>query len=413
MTRMSPEDTTSVEELPLPRLDVLGDAFVTDPTGELRRLLAAGHGMARSHRGTEVLTYEWVGRLINDGRFHTVDTRHFAQKGSPASLLAFVQDGLLLSMEPERHDRVRRVLARAFTLRQASSQRAVMEEVADSLISGFALQGEVDLVDQFTDRYPMEVLCRVIGVPTGDVEEFLGAAHDLHLLAAVPMNPGFARIDAALQTLEGYVLQILDRRRRRPEDDFISGLVEAQQIEGSLTESELVGNVVNLLFAGAGTTRYQLASTVRALVEEGMWDTVAARPEVIPAAIEEALRFYPVTQFVVRIPDEDVVIDDLRFPARRRVILNLRAASRDPVTFPDPDRFDIERPNPARSRLPFGWGTHHCLGAALARTTMVEGIGRLSARLTEVTVVGPVALPPPSAMLSGPDHLPLTFTERL
>ena len=92
------------------------------------------------------------------------------------------------------------------------------------------------------------------------------------------MAPGFERIDLALQTLEGYVVDILERRRRQPADDFISGLIEAQQTEGALTRSELVGNVINLLFAGAGTTRYQLASTVRALVEEDAWETVAAQP---------------------------------------------------------------------------------------------------------------------------------------
>jgi cytochrome P450 len=368
--------------------------------------------MARSHRGVELLTYRWVASLFNDSRFHTVDTRHFADKGSPPSLMAFVQDGLLLSMEPDRHDRVRRVLARAFTLRQAAQQRAMMREVAVTLIDQFTGAHSVDLVDEFTDRFPMEVLCRTIGVPPEDIEQFLGAAHELHLLAAVPMAPGFDRIDAALRTLEDYVLDILERRRLQPADDFMSGLLEAQQTEGSLTKSELVGNVINLLFAGAGTTRYQLASTVRALVEESLWETVAAHPELIPEAVEEALRYYPVTQFVVRIPDEDVLVEGLRFPARRRVILNLRAASRDPAVFDDPDRFDISRTNTSRSRLPFGWGTHHCLGHALARTAMAEGVAALADRLTDVTINSPVPLPPPGAMLSGPEHLHLRFNNR-
>jgi cytochrome P450 len=418
VTESDAGDVASVEDLPLPLLDVLGDTYSRDPTGELRRLHSLGHPMARSHRGVELLTYRWVASLFNDSRFHTVDARHFADKGSPPSLLAFVQDGLLLSMESERHDRVRRVLARAFTLRQAAHQRAMMREVAVDLIDGFAPidrsggAHSVDLVDQFTDRFPMEVLCRTIGVPSQDIEQFLGAAHELHLLAAVPMAPGFDRIDAALRTLEDYVLDILERRRLQPADDFISGLLEAQQAEGSLTKSELVGNVINLLFAGAGTTRYQLASTVRALVEQGLWETVAARPELIPPAVEEALRYYPVTQFVVRIPDGDVMVEGLRFPARRRVILNLLAASRDPSVFDDPDSFDIARTNTSRSRLPFGWGTHHCLGHALARTAMAEGVAALTDRLTEVTIDAPVPVPPPGAMLGGPEHLYLTFTDR-
>lgn len=413
MTASHAAGTTSVEDLVLPPLDVLGERYAADPDGELRRLRDEGHAMARSHRGIEVLSYRRVADLLNDPRFHTVDARHFAQKGSPPSLLAFVQDGLLLSMEPERHDRVRRVLARAFTLRRVSLQRGMMRGVADELIDRFASRQTVDLVDEFTDRYPMEVLCRVIGVPASDIEQFLSAARELHLLAAVPMAPGFGRIDAALQTLEAYVVEMLERRRREPADDFVTGLIEAQETEGSLTRSELVGNVVNLLFAGAGTTRYQLASTVRALVEEGWWETVAAHPELVAGAVEEALRFHPVTQFVVRIPDADVLIGPLRFPERRRVILNLRAASRDPEAFPDPDRFDAGRTNVSRSHLPFGWGTHHCLGHALARAALAEGVGHLTERLTDVVVDGPVPMPPPGAMLSGPDHLHLTFAERV
>jgi cytochrome P450 len=368
--------------------------------------------MAKSHRGVEILSYRWVAELFNDQRFHTVDGRHFAQKGAPPSLMAFVADGLLLSMEAERHDRVRRVLARAFTLRQADQQRAMMRQVADRLIGEFSEHGPVDLVDEFTDRYPTEVLCRAIGVPPQDIEQFLAAAHELHLLAAVPMAPGFERIDSALRNLESYVVDVLARRRREPADDFISGLIEAQETEGSLTHTELVGNVINLLFAGAGTTRFQLASAVRALVENRLWETVAGDPDLIPAAIEEALRYYPVTQFVVRIPDDDVVIDRLLFPARRRVILNLRAASRDPVAFPNPDHFDLSRRNTSRSRLPFGWGTHHCLGHALARAAMAEGVGCLTSALTDLEIVGTVPTPSPASMLNGPEHLDLTFALR-
>ena len=295
---------------------------------------------------------------------------------------------------------------------RSTTSADLMREVAEAHVDGFVRRGKVDIVDEFTDRYPMEVLCRVLGVPPTDGPRFVDAAHDLHLMASVPMAPGFERIDQALRTLEEYVLEILDRRRLDPADDYITGLVEAQRTEGTLTRSELVGNVINLLFAGAGTTRYQLASTVRALVDNGVWEIVAADPRLISSAIEEALRFYPVTQFVVRIPDDDVVIGPHLFPARRRVILNLQAASRDPARFTEPDRFDIARPNLLRSRLPFGWGTHHCLGHALSRAAMAEAIAVLARRLTGVSLAEEVTPSPPGAMLGGPEHLSLTFAAR-
>ena len=124
------------------------------------------------------------------------------------------------------------------------------------------------------------------------------------------------------------------------------------------------------------------------------------------------MRYRPVTQFVVRIPDDDVVIDDLLFPARRRIILNLEAASRDPEAFPDPDRFDMQRPNLLRSRLPFGWGTHFCLGAALSRAAMNVAIQTLTSTLAEVRITGDVELSPARGMLRGPQTLPIAFVPR-
>ena len=147
-------------------------------------------------------------------------------------------------------------------------------------------------------------------------------------------------------------------------------------------------------------------------VQHGVWEQLASQPELIPMAIEESMRLAPVTQFVVRIPEEDVIIDGHLFPSRRRIILNLVAASRDPAMFPEPDRFDLSRDNLTRSRLPFGWGTHLCLGHALARATMREAVAALTTGFTDVTIMGDVELAPAGAMLRGPEHLNLEFRSR-
>ena len=409
MTNLRPQ---SIEEMDLPLMDVLSPEFAADPVRAMRVARESGMGMAKSHRGVELLTYHWVSSLIVDPRFHTVDAAHFQQKGAPESMLCWARDGLLLSMEKERHDKVRLVLSRAFTLRRIDEQRELMQTIAHRWIDTFAATGRCDFVQDFTLRYPMELLCRYVGVPVEDIPVFLGAAQDLHLLAAVPMAPGFDRIDRALNTMEAYVVDILERRRSDPQPDYLSALIEAQRTEGELTQSELVGNVINLLFAGAGTTKHQLASAVQLFVETGVWDDLAREPDLVAPAIEEAMRMHPVTQFVVRIPYEDVVIGDHLFPARRRVILNLKAASRDPKAFPDPDRVDYARAGLTRSRLPFGWGSHYCLGHAFARSSMREAVEAMTRRVTEVVLGDGAAMTPTANMLSGPEHLPLRFRPR-
>ncbi len=402
----------SIETLDLPHVDVLAPEYEVDPTATLRAARTQGSGMMTTHRGVEFLDCRWVETLINHPGFHTVDARHFTAKGAPASLVEFAENGLLLSMTGEQHDRIRRVLLKAFALRRVDQNRLVMSELAHDKIDAFVQHGSCDLVADFTEPYPMEVLCRLIGIPITDLPRFVGAAREMHLMAEVPMAPGFERIDAALRTMSDYVVELVERRRREPQDDLLTGVVEAERTEGKLTAAELVGNMINVLFAGGGTTRFQLASALRLAIELDLWESLAEDSSLIANFIEESMRYRPVTQFVVRIPDDDVVIDDLLFPARRRIILNLEAASRDPRAFPDPDRFDMNRPNLLRSRLPFGWGTHFCLGAALSRAAMGTAIETLTSALAEVRVDGDVELSPARGMLRGPQRLPIAFAPR-
>ena len=182
-------------------------------------------------------------------------------------------------------------------------------------------------------------------------------------------------------------------------------------LDPELSEDELVGNLVNLVFAGMGTTTRQLASAVHDIVVNGRWEHLHAHPEDLAATINECLRFSPVTQFVVRIAQQDAEFGGLHYPKGTRVILNLLAASRDPEKFPDPDRFDITRVND-ESRLPFGWGVHRCLGQPLARLLIEEGLKLLTSRLTDVAVVAREHGPHPTEMLSGPGALTLTFSRR-
>jgi cytochrome P450 len=402
----------SIETIDLPHIDVLAPEYELDPTGTLRAAREEGGGMMTTHRGVEFLTCRWIETLINHPGFHTVDARHFAQKGAPASLVEFAENGLLLSMTGEQHDRIRRVLLKAFALRRVDQNRSVMSELAHGKIDGFIERGSCDLVAEFTEPYPMEVMCRLIGIPTSDLARFVGAAREMHLMAEVPMAPGFERIDDALRTMREYVVELVERRRSDPQDDLLTGVVEAEHTEGKLTEAELVGNMINVLFAGGGTSRFQLASALRLAIELEMWESLAEDASLIASFVEESMRYRPVTQFVVRIPDEDVVIDDLLFPARRRIILNLEAASRDPEAFPDPDRFDLRRSNLQRSRLPFGWGMHFCLGAALSRAAMGVAIATLTARLDDMRIDDEVELSPARGMLRGPERLPIAFAPR-
>jgi cytochrome P450 len=403
-----PNDVSMRREADLPFVDVLGADFDRDAVGTL--WAGAGGGqICRTRRGVEILDYATVATLISDPRLDSQDASAYRQMGGPASLLEFADEGLLVAMRGDTHRRIRRVLSAGFRVRHVTERRSAMHHTAAALID--AWNGpQCEFVAQFSSPFPMQVLCGLLGIPPEDIGIFTGAATELHLLAAVPLAPHFERIDAALQRLADYVGDLAAARRRRPDDDVISSLLAVQATEGALTDRELAWSLVNLIFAGQDTTRYQLASAVLELIDSDTWPLLHADPALVPAAVEEALRIRPVTRFVVRIPREPFDVHGVRVEPGRRIILNLLTASHDPARFEHPDEFRLDRTQ--RFDLPFGWGTHHCLGAALARTEMEAALSVLAERFAGLELSAPPVLTAPAGMLHGPEVLPLVVTHR-
>jgi cytochrome P450 len=395
----------------MPVIDLRGADFGHDPRAVLASALAQGP-VAKSRRGFEFLSYSLISDAFLSEKLDTAGPDHYTRLGAGGAVLWFVDNGLLSTMSRARHDPIRRLMLKAFSFRNIEQQRTQARQTAEQMLEEWIYDGRIELIGQLTEYYPIRVMSRMIGIPREDIPGFAVAAHELHLLAAVPMAPGFPRLEAALGELTAYVRGLLEQRRAHPQEgDFITTLLAAQADEQRISEDELVGNLVNLVFAGMGTTTRQLASAVHDIVQNGMWEHLYEHPEDLEATINECLRFSPVTQFVVRIVQEDAELGGLLYPRGTRIILNLLAASRDPEKFSDPDRFDITRVND-ESRLPFGWGVHRCLGQPLARLLIEEGLKLMTSRMTDVAVVSRERGPHPAEMLSGPDALTLTFTRR-
>jgi cytochrome P450 len=395
----------------MPVIDLRGADFERHPRAVLAGALAQGP-VAKSRRGFEFLSYALISDAFLSEKLDTAGPDHYRRLGAGGAVLWFVDNGLLSTMSRARHDPIRRLMLKAFSFRNIEEQRAQARETAEEMLQEWIGDGQVELISQLTEYYPIRVMSRMIGIPQEDIPGFATAAHELHLLAAVPMAPGFPRLEAALGELTAYVRGLVEQRRAYPEaGDFVSTLLAAQADEHRISGDELVGNLVNLVFAGMGTTTKQLASAVHDIVANGMWEHLHEHPQDLEATINECLRFSPVTQFVVRIVQEDAELGGLLYPKGTRIILNLLAASRDPEKFPDPDRFDITRAND-ESRLPFGWGVHRCLGQPLARLLIEEGLKLLASEMTDVAVVSRKRGPHPAEMLSGPDALTLTFSRR-
>jgi cytochrome P450 len=410
-----PPATPLLHEADLPPLDVDSELFRTDQAAALRQARAQGR-FAFSRRGIEVLHHEDVQELLTDARLETQDAHVYRKYGAQPMLSSFAEHGLLVALHGAKHDRIRRVFLASFRARMVNDARPMMREIARNLIDAFPADGTpFDFVKAFTNPFPMQVLCRLVGIPVEDIPAFTAAATKLHLLAASPIEPGFPQIEQALQTMRRYALDLVEQRTAEPRDDLISGLITAQVTEGRISDDELAWNVVNLIFAGQDTTRYQLASALRSVVaEDGMWERMAGDQHFVEEVAEETLRVLPVVNFVVRIAQEDFEYRGVAVAKGRRVILNFKSASRDPEHFSAPESF-CPRSTGRHAEsydVPFGLGDHYCLGAALARAEMQEALGLLAASITDVDVAGVGDLTSPVAMLYGPEELTITCRRR-
>jgi len=203
------------------------------------------------------------------------------------------------------------------------------------------------------------------------------------------------RIEQAVQEFYDYAEALVRARRSDPRDDLISKLIEATVPDGNgqhgdrLSDVECINLVFNVLVGGVDTSQSQLAHAIRLLAEHpDQWRLLGERPELADQAVEEALRYEPITPFTARITTEDVVFRDITFPEGTLVMVCAFTGNRDleqaTAGNDGPDRFDITADRGRARSLTFGAGVHYCLGANLARLELQEGLAFLSQRMHEL-----------------------------
>jgi cytochrome P450 len=403
-----------LDDAQLPWIDVTSAEYLTDPYSVLERVRRERGRLAQSQRGVEIFSYDLLAQIFNDQRFRPLSADDYGQ-GIGGVAAEFLEEGMTLNMEPSKHLRVRRAKAKAFTPKRLEAVRPEAVLFAERLVDGFADAGRCDVLHDFGHFFSIQVMAALIGVPQEDIPLFATATLDVALILAVPLEKYKDRLEAALITLRDYTERMLEARRAVPPsdrpEDFVTALVESQDA-GDLSDKEVMWGIVDLLFAGHDTTRYQLANTIRALVENGLWEEVHRRPELIPATVEESLRLHTIIGYNARRTAEDVVLDGVLLPQGTLICLNSMASTHDPERFEDPYVFEIERE--AKGRVPFGGGLHKCLGHALARLELEIAIDVFTTKLTDARIDPDVEIEwvPPSHGVFGPENMPLLFERR-
>jgi cytochrome P450 len=278
---------------------------------------------------------------------------------------------------------LRALVNKAFTPRVIEAMRPHIQDIVDGLLDRVQQQGAMDVIADLAYPLPVTVICEMLGVPATEHEAIRRWSADL--VRSLDAIGPFADADVqergvqARRALGEYFRVLMSERRRDPRPDLLTGLIAAEDAGDRLTEGELLAMCVLLFVAGHETTVNLIGNGVLALLHHrDQLRRLRDEPALIPAAVEEFLRYDSPVQRTARIPVDDVEIEGHKIPHGTMVVAAIGAANRDPAHFSDPDRLDIARTE--NRHVAFGFGIHFCLGAPLARLEAQIAIGTLVSR---------------------------------
>jgi cytochrome P450 len=371
-----------VTELELPELDYLAEDLKGERFHEVMNELRARSWLAAAPIGFFVLDREAAAFFLR--------TKSATFPGMKIAELFAVEEGPLLEqmrrnilhINGDAHRRLRNLVNPAFTPRAADRWRPAMREFLDRLWAPLADAGRCEFVGAFAKPYPSLTIATVMGAPLEDAPKLYEWSNLIQRQFDGPslLNEREA-IERACAEFYDWAGSLIERRRDAPGDDLISTLIAASHEGDRLSDVECMNLVLNVLVGGVDTTQSQLAQALRLFAAHPeQWELLASRPDLAPQAVEETLRFEPITPFTARLLHEEVEYRGVTFPVDTVVMVAAFAGNRDGVEG-DPDAFDITVDRGEAKPLTFGAGIHYCLGANLARAELQEALAFLPARM--------------------------------
>jgi cytochrome P450 len=398
-----------VGDLELAEFDISDASFAGDAYHE-RLAAAREHGwLVKSPISYIVLDRE-AGEFFLRAKQTAFPGKEIAELfGITGGRLAEQIEANILNLTGDRHRRLRSLVSPAFTPRAAAQWRPAMREIAAALWAELGESTECEFVSWFAGPFPARTIAAVIGAPQEDaavlhrLSSLVQQQFDIRALAEHPQV-----IEQAVCELYDYVNDLLDLRRREPADDLISTLLRAEEEGERLSGPECVNLVLNVLAGGVDTTAAQLAHALRLFAgHPGQWQALRERPELVTRAVDEVLRFEPITPFTARICTDELEHRGVIFPVGTIVAVCAERANREAGAG---DAFDIAAEPAGERVLTFGAGPHFCLGQNLARAELEEALTFLAPRMPGLRPGGAEQLGGVEGIY-GIDSLPLVWSE--
>jgi cytochrome P450 len=311
----------------------------------------------------------------------------------------------IINVNGDDHRRLRNLVNPALAPRAIDRYRPAMRGFLEQLLPQ---SGRCEFIAEFAKPYPSLVIAEVMGAPLSDAPRLHHWSNWIQRqFDAQSLISERQLIEDAVAEFYAYEDELISARRDRPGDDLITDLIQAEEAGDRLSDEELRNLILNILVGGVDTSQSQLAHAVRLLAEHPeQWEALRSDPAGLAlSAVEEALRYEPITPLTARITMAEVEHRGITFPAGTIVLISAWHANREGI---EPDEFDITSDRPRARVLTFGAGIHYCVGANLARAEMQEAMEFLAHRVKRVSLDGELEFGTPSGIY-GLERLPLAL----
>lgn len=391
-----------VDELDLPSYDHVADA--PDFHAALGEL-AAQSWIARGALGYAILDHEAGNAVLRDRRMAFPAMELLELQGVTEGLIWDRNADGLMVQSGDAHSRLRRMLAPAFTPRAAERLRPRLAALVEELWAPVADQGRCEFVSTLAEPLPSRAIAELLGVP-GDAPTLARWSVQLQEVFKMRLAEVAPQVERAYTEVRAYVADLLAQRRAEPGEDLASVLATAGE---KISDDEAATLVSSVISGGTDTTTAQLAHGLKLFAEHpDQWRALREDLSLLDRAVEEVLRYEPITPFTARIARADVELRDVTIPAGTVLFVSAATANRDPEVFEEPEVFDITRDRGTSSVLTFGFGAHYCVGAYLARAELVETFRYLAPRTPELALDGAPVLGPTTGIYAV-ESLPLSW----
>ena len=391
--------------------------FIQDPYKYYDSLRARGN-LLWSNAGEKrwmTFSYDTAATILTDPRF---SVEYPAEQLQPLSeylnnpAYRDLLTGLtkfMVAQDPPQHTRIRKLANKAFTRAEVTEMSARITDIVDELIDQIAASGKMDLISDFAFPLPITIICEVLGIPAADHNKMRDWTTSISLALEPILDVNNIPSSAKATTeLFDYLKVLIADRKKHPTDDLLSAFVQAEEEGDCLNLDELLSNMLLLIIAGHDTTVNLIGNGMLALLQNpDAMNSLRSKPELLPLAIEEFLRYQSPAQLTERFVLEDMSFEGQELKKGDRVCVIIGGANRDSSRFELPNALNIERqPN---KHLAFGQGIHFCLGAPLARFEAKIAFERLHGRLSKISLACEEPGFRASAFFRGLEELPLRF----